>query len=238
MNANDFVDVKLSKKNLDRYIIRRSIFVAIQDNLDKFKGKLLDVGCGKMPYRDYINANSGIVSYEGLDIDDALEYDKTTKPDFLWDGIKMPFSDNSFDTVFATEVFEHCPNLGTVLSEINRVIASKGVLFFTVPFLWPLHEVPNDAYRFTPFTLRRELEDNGFIDIEIKATGGWHASMAQMLGLWVRRGLSNKVAKSVLSLLLLPIIRFLIRKDKVHDSFVEGTMSPGFFGIAYKDNEK
>lgn len=234
MNDKDFVDVRLSKRNLDRFFIRRSIIIAIEDNLQKFKGKLLDVGCGKMPYKNYINANSSIASYEGLDIDNALEYDKNSKPDFHWDGVKMPFLDNSYDTIFATEVFEHCPDLSVILSEINRVIAPNGILFFTVPFLWPLHEVPNDAYRFTPFTLKRELENNGFTDIEIKATGGWHASLAQMLGLWVKRGISNKRTKSLLSLLLLPVIRFLIKKDKVNDSFVEGSMSPGYFGLAYK----
>ena len=42
-----------------------------------------------------------------------------------------------------------------------------------------------------PFSLKRHFENSGFIDIDIKATGGWHASMAQMLGLWVKRSPMN-----------------------------------------------
>lgn len=237
MTDNSFVDIELSSNNIDRYHIRRSIFEVIKNHLKYFHGSLLDVGCGKMPYRDYIKNNSIIKEYVGLDIESALEYDSLIKPDFVWDGDKMPFDDNSFDVALATEVFEHCPNVAIVLDEIYRVLKPEGLLLFTVPFLWPLHEVPNDEHRFTPFALKKQLTNANFMNIDIKATGGWHASMAQMLGLWVKRGINNKRLKKFLSICFKPLIKFLISKDKIPVQFKEGDMCTGFYGIANKKND-
>lgn len=231
----DFINISFSKENLDRYYIRTSIFEALKGNLPSLKGTLLDIGCGKMPYKNYILENSSVTHYVGLDIENALEYDATIKPDYTWDGRVMPFGDNFFNCAFGTEVLEHCPNPEVVLKEVWRVLKYDGVFFFTVPFLWNLHEVPHDEYRYTPFSLERHLRNSGFKEIEIKATGGWHASMAQMLGLWVRRSPMSSRKRSFFSIILKPIIKFLIQLDaktKVH--FVSGQMITGLYGTAKK----
>ncbi|RVT75873.1 SAM-dependent methyltransferase [Flavobacterium sufflavum] len=231
----DFTKIEFTIENLDRYYIRTYIFNAIKDTLPQFKGSLLDIGCGKMPYENYILENSKVDKYVGLDIEGALEYDKKIKPDFAWDGQIMPFEDNCFECAFGTEVLEHCPDPKVTLKEVFRVLKPKGVFFFTVPFLWNLHEVPHDEYRYTPFSLKRHLEDSGFREIEIKATGGWHASMAQMLGLWVRRSPMTNRKRYWLSLFLKPVIKFLIKMDKnTQVKFVEGQMITGLYGIAKK----
>lgn len=235
MMNSDFINIKLSVKTLDRYYVRTSIFKALQDNLATLSGKLLDIGCGKMPYRNYILENSKVKNYIGLDIENALEYDKFIKPDFVWDGKMMPFENECFDCAFGTEVLEHCPEPESVLKEVYRVLKKDGVFFFTVPFLWNLHEVPHDEYRYTPFSLQRHLKNAGFKDIEIKALGGWHASMAQMLGLWVRRSQMSSRKRKFLSVILKPIIKFLIKLDaKTKVNFVSGQMITGLYGIAKK----
>ena len=231
----DFIDIKLSKKNLDRYYIRSSIFKAFKELLPNFNGKLLDIGCGKMPYKEYILNHSKVTSYTGLDIEDALEYDTEVKPDFTWNGIIMPFETASFDCAFGTEVLEHCPEPEVVLKEVHRVLKPGGVFFFTVPFLWNLHEVPHDAYRYTPFSLERHLKNSGFTDITIKATGGWHASMAQMLGLWVKRSSMSSRKRAIFSRILKPIIKRLIKLDKPETvQFKEGQMITGLYGLVRK----
>jgi SAM-dependent methyltransferase len=205
------------------------------DNLKIFKGDLLDIGCGKMPYKNYILQNSPVSKYVGLDIEGALEYDAFIKPDFTWDGIKMPFEDDSFETTFATEVLEHYPEPGMVLSETFRVMKSGGCFFFTVPFLWNLHEVPHDEYRYTPFALERLLKEAGFKNINIRATGGWHASMAQMLGLWVRRAPMTNRKRNLLTGIIKPVIKKLIKMDYFSSTgFKEGQMITGLYGAAYK----
>lgn len=231
----EFVNIQLNLENLDKFYVRTSIFDALKGVLPRFEGNLLDIGCGKMPYRDYVLENSEIRKYIGLDIENALQYDESVKPDFTWNGITMPFNDNSFECAFGTEVLEHCPQPEIVLKEVLRVLKPNGFFFFTVPFLWNLHEVPYDEYRYTPFSLQRHLENAGFIEIEVKATGGWHASMAQMLGLWVRRSPMSSRKKDILSVILKPIIRFLIKIDKkTVVNFVEGQMITGLYGTAKK----
>lgn len=232
---DNFTQISFTKENLDRFYVRTSILNSIKKSLPSFKGKLLDAGCGKMPYKKFILSNSKVKEYIGLDIESALVYDDAIKPNYVWDGIKMPFDDTSFDTVMATEVLEHVPDLKVYLNEIYRVLKKEGVFFFTVPFLWPLHEVPHDEYRYTPFSLEKQLKNAGFSTIEIKATGGWHASMAQMLGLWVRRSPMPKNKRKVLSFILKPVIKFLIKLEKTDSvTFKEGQMITGLYGIIKK----
>lgn len=237
MKPDNFVNIPFVNANLDRYFVRKSIFNALKMTLPEFNNNLLDIGCGKMPYKNYILQNSNVHKYVGLDIENAILYDSLVKPDFTWNGINMPFENDSFECAFGTEVLEHCPDPEIVLKEVLRVLKQDGVFFFTVPFLWNLHEVPHDEYRYTPFSLERHLDNAGFQEIEIKATGGWHASMAQMLGLWVRRSPMSSRKRNVLSFISKPIIKYLIKMDKPEQVvFKEGQMITGLYGTAKKIN--
>lgn len=236
---NDFINISLNTDTLDIYYVRRSILKAIEKSLPYLRGELLDIGCGKMPYKDLILKNSAVSNYVGLDIDTAIIYDEFIRPDLVWDGKKMPCDVDSFDCAIGTEVLEHCPYPEIVLSEVYRVLKPGGVFFFTVPFLWNLHEVPNDEYRYTPFSLRRHLHDVGFVSVEIFPTGGWHASLAQMLGLWVMRAPISVRSSRILRKVLKPIISWLIKKDKTTKiDFTEGQMITGMYGIAKKFNNE
>ncbi|MDR1504531.1 MAG: methyltransferase domain-containing protein [Prevotella sp.] len=231
---DNFTNIPFTTDNLDRYFIRSSIFNALKSSLPYFRGELLDVGCGQMPYREYILQNSSVEKYTGLDIETAIEYNKNIKPDYTWNGITMPFENNSYDTILATEVLEHCPDPNKVLQEIHRVLRKDSCIFLTIPFLWPLHETPHDEYRYTPFALNRLLKDAGFNNIKIYAGGGWHASLAQMLGLWVRRsGLSLRKMK-YLSIILKPVIKYLLKKDIPPTEFSGCLMITNLFAIATK----
>ncbi|WP_339610785.1 class I SAM-dependent methyltransferase [uncultured Planktosalinus sp.] len=231
----NFTSISLNNSNLDIYYIRTSIFKALKEVLPLFQGSLLDIGCGKMPYKEYILDHSNVKTYTGLDIETAKIYDANIQPDFTWDGKKMPFENESYDCAFGTEVLEHCPEPEVVLNEVYRVLKPGGIFFFTVPFLWNLHETPHDEYRYTPFALERHLKNAGFKDIDLKATGGWHASMAQMLGLWVRRSPMSGNKRKFLSVLLKPVLKYLIKLDKPQKvQFKEGQMITGIYGIAKK----
>lgn len=230
-----FTEIKFNSSNIDRYFIRKSIYEALKKSLPLFSGKLLDIGCGQMPYREFILENSNVNKYVGLDIEKALVYNHNVKPDFTWNGHKMPFDDTSFESAFGTEVLEHCPEPEIVLKEVYRVLKPEGVFFFTVPFLWNLHEVPHDEYRYTPFSLERHLKNSGFTKVDIKATGGWHASMAQMMGLWLNRSGLPTFKRRLLMFFCKPLIKFLINLDsKKQVSFIEGQMITGLYGIAKK----
>ena len=232
MHAN-FINPKLSKANLDTYCIRTAIFNFIKNNLSLFEGILLDVGCGEMPYRDYLTSSSNIENYVGLELERSLNYGDI-KPDFHWDGIKMPFEDNHFDTVLLTEVLEHTPFPQRTLNEIYRVLKTGAVLVGTVPFLWPLHEVPHDEYRYTPFALERILKECNFREIQIKALGGWNASLAQFLGLWANRSNMRESKKKIIRIFVKILIKYLLNRDLIPKKFTENTMLSGIAFIAKK----
>lgn len=235
--AAAFLDPPCVAENLDRYLIRRSILDALRSQRDRLRGTLLDVGCGRMPYKSILLAPAGQVDrYLGLDFADNPIHDN--QPDLCWQGGRIPLDDSSADCALCTEVLERCPEPEAVLREIERVLRPGGVLFLTVPFIWPLHEVPYDHYRYTPFALRRHLEQAGFGDIELHATGGWDASLAQMLGLWVRRRPMSARKRRLLSWLLLPIYRRLASRDAVMPvRFHEGAMLTGVWGTAVKPTQ-
>lgn len=213
---------------LDSFGNRRLIATALRAALPNFSGTVLDVGCGHSPYRSLLlAAPSRADRYIGLDLVENI-YDK---PDITWDGETIPLPDASIDSCLFTEVLEHCPDGQAVLAEIARVLKPGGFLFLTVPFIWPMHTVPHDEYRYTPFALRRVLDNAGFADPVIEATGGRHAMLGAVLGLWVRRrpitSRVHLVTRPLLSWLLWPLIWLLFKIDRLPDEFEESTLIVG-----------
>ena len=228
---NSFLNPKLSLTTLDTFVARRRVFDAIISRRDQFSGTVLDIGCGNMPYKTLIVGPQGRAErYIGLDLSSG----HYGKPDLEWNGRTIPLEENSVDCAIATEVFEHCPDVECVMEQAIRVLKPGGMLFFTVPFYWPLHDVPYDEYRYTPFSLQRHLQRTGFARVEIRAEGGWNASFAQMIGLWVRRSGLPRRTRFILSAVALPIVRYLVSHDKPSVGFPDQTMMTGLSGIALK----
>jgi len=86
--------------------------------------KVLDVGAGSGAL---INLIPNAI---GLDL--APKHPKIIEGDIS----NMPFSDDSFDTIFATEILEHLDDetLNKGLDEIYRVLRGGGHLIITVPY--------------------------------------------------------------------------------------------------------
>ena len=120
------------------------------------------------------------------------------------------------------------------MSEVNRVLTPGSTYFFTVPFLWPLHEIPYDEYRYTPFSIERHLENSGFTNIKKQALGGWDASLAQMLRLWVRRRPIGKWKRKMLSRCIFPIYKHLVKNDVAPSKFSESVMITGLVGTCVR----
>jgi SAM-dependent methyltransferase len=227
-------NTKINAKNIDTYIIKKAILDALDKESKNMSGVLLDVGCGKMPYKQFILSNSEVNKYVGIDIKTELAYDENVAPDYYWDGVKMPFADREFDVVIATEVLEHCPDPERILKECQRVLKDGGLFFFTVPFLWNLHDVPFDEYRYTPFALERHLNNAGFSHVNINPTGGWHLSLAQMLGLWVKRA-PHKMGNKLMLFLIKHVMKYLMKISVEEEiSFKEGQMITGLYGTSIK----
>lgn len=234
MEQHEYLDPKCTAKRIDTYIPRHALLKAVKRELANFHGTILDVGCGHMPYKPLLTQpGSRVTRYIGLDLPDTVY----AKADMIWDGKTIPLPNESVDSAMVTEVFEHCPEPEVVMKEVYRVLKPGGFMFFSVPFLWPLHCAPHDEYRYTPFSLRRHLANSGFSSIAIRAAGGWHLSMAQMIGLWIRRSPARgiwRTLKSLLARLAVPLVLWLEKKDNAPDAYTDQLLPTGLNGTAIK----
>ncbi len=224
------------RSDYDLFVIRKALLNALNKALPELKGTLVDVGCGTQPYRDYILGNSSVSEYIGVEWEDSF-YLKQVRPEKQWDGKTLPFEEATVDSCMATEVLEHLPDPEQVTSEIFRILKPGGTLFLTVPFLWPLHEIPFDEYRYTPFSIKRILKHGGFKDenISISATGGWFACLAQMISHTVVMEFPKRRTRKILTRLSYPLIRWLLARDRPPAAFEKNhTMFLGLAIVAKK----
>ncbi len=142
------------------------------------KGKLLDLGCGKVPlfqaYRDFVTENICVDWENTLHKNEYLDY----KCDLTR---KLPFNDEEFNTIIVSDVLEHIPEPDLVWSEIVRLLAKKGMLLMNVPFYYWIHEQPCDYYRYTEFALRRFVKSVGLKLILLQPIGGAPEVLADIL---------------------------------------------------------
>ncbi len=134
------------------------------------KGKALDCGCGQVPY--YIIYKDKVNSVLCVDWEDS--YHKNEFVDFFVDLNKetLPFGENEFDTVYLNDVLEHISAPLWLLSELKRVMKEGSNLIISVPFLYSLHEIPYDYFRYTEFFFRKWALENGFDVSELIGYGG------------------------------------------------------------------
>ena len=149
------------------YLVRLNVLEAVRENVPKLGHRILDFGCGSKPYEELFAGKD----YVGVDIAVSGHSHVNSKIDFFYDGEKLDFPDNSFDSIFTTEVLEHLFRPDPLLREMLRVLRPGGTIFLTTPFLWPEHEKPYDYARYSTFGLKALLEKNGFEQVTVERRG-------------------------------------------------------------------
>lgn len=226
----EFIEIPLRPGTMFHYAPRTGILRAVRGALPLFSGDLLDVGCGFMPYRDLILSNSDVRKYIGMDLADSGIYG-SVRPDLIWEGTTIPLNDRSVDSIIATEFLEHHADPDAVVSEFFRVLKPGGSMFATVPFIWNLHELPYDEFRYTPTSLKRIFENAGFAEVTVRPLGGWNAAMAQMIGLWVTFAPLRRPLRRVFRYVLFPIFYALLKSDVLPSTF-DGRENSMFNGLS------
>lgn len=148
------------------------------------RGKLLDIGCAHGFFvENAVNTGwdaSGIdlslsaVQYargRGLEVSNSTLFEKA-------------YEDNEFDVVTMFYVLEHLPDPCKYLKEVHRILKPSGLLLVRVPHTTPiveilklfnisntLYDAPSHLTDFSPQSLARMLEKNGFDSIRTHIGG-------------------------------------------------------------------
>jgi len=166
---------KLIRSTSDWVDIQWSVLTgSLKEVAPRARGRLLDVGCGNKPYVDFFRPY--VSEYVGIENEATFEMTSAggdaIRPDFMYDGVKLPFPDRSFDTVLSVQVLEHTPTPGRLTCEMSRVLTDDGLLILVAPFQFRLHEQPHDYFRFSSHGLRHLCEEAGLEVLETRPQGG------------------------------------------------------------------
>ncbi|MGI8412585.1 MAG: methyltransferase domain-containing protein [Solirubrobacteraceae bacterium] len=157
---------------------RRSILAFVREVADSLPpgAVVVDIGAGDAPYRELF----GHCKYLTVDWGESV-HELASEVDLIAAADDLPFEDAFADAVLLTQVLEHVPDPAAVLGEVARALRPGGGAFLTVPFVWELHELPFDYWRFTPPSLERLLVGAGFVDVNIEARNDCFATVAQLM---------------------------------------------------------
>lgn len=227
-----FLHPRCTHRTLDTWLLRTLIRDAVLDALPKGEaGVVIDLGCGFSPYRPLVESVMGhSAHYVGVDIPTTLYSGAAV----CWDGRSAPFTDASAQVVMLTEVLEHCDDPSIVLDEATRLLSPGGRLITTVPAVWPTHNAPWDFRRFTANGLARMLSSQPLEEVRIQPLGGWNATMAQLMGLWIRRGGHNSLVRRPLELLAPPVLKWIASHDRRADPFSDNAFFLGLTATAVR----
>jgi len=103
----------------------------LKSNMDRGKLKVLEIGAGTGCQARELAENGYAV--EAIDILDSTYLEDRVWPIRNYDGKHIPFTSNSFDIVFSSNVLEHIPHLDEFHSEMQRVLKPDGIAIHIVP---------------------------------------------------------------------------------------------------------
>ena len=162
--------------------------------------QVLDVGCGTgSNLRLLVELGFGDVT--GLDrSEEAIRWcrEKQLPPVERGDLCALPFPEDHFDLVLATDVLEHIDEPGVGVAELRRVLRPGGTLIVTVPAfesLWGLQDdVAHHKRRYHRDELVVQLRDSGFT-----VARSFHFNFLLFVPIWLARRLMRWLGVEVAS---------------------------------------
>ena len=127
-----------SRKSLNKFLSTQLSKLGVYQNI---KNEVLFVGAGGDLEEIVRSQNEFKVV--------SIDIDSVRSPDILGDISNTSFRDSTFDTIIALEVFEHIKLPQKAIKEIYRILKPNGTLLLSIPFIFPIHDEPNDYQRWT-----------------------------------------------------------------------------------------
>lgn len=211
-----YFGISYSRKLLDNVLNRKKHY---------FHGSVLDIGGGRkrgkfMP--------SKTEKWIFADLDQELH------PDVICNVEKMQFENDSFDTIKATQLFEHVENPENGIRECYRVLKKGGHFIISAPFIYPIHADPYDFQRWTDTKWKNILTETGFEIEEFYDIGKYFTVLIDMFKNF------NQSLPSILryiGYIFYPLYSLLIQLDKTNFVLRNNRLNKytaGYFIIAKK----
>ena len=180
------MDVLLSEKYIAHTPLHSVFWIvtrmrkAIRQHARHAHGRMLDVGCGLKPHKATFAPY--VTEHIGIDYSPASGY-RGNRADVSGDAMKLPFADESFDTVLCTELLVDVPDANAAISEFARVLKPDGTLITTAAFVYPVHD-KNDYFRFSPAGLASMMERHGLTVDRVVPMSGTAVTLAVMINMY------------------------------------------------------
>lgn len=160
----------------------------------------------------------------------TIDIDPDRNPDIVMDATNLEFDSNSFDVVFIMEILEHIKEPQKAVDEIFRVLKDEGIVVFSTPFVFGIHDKPYDFFRYTRYGILEVFKK--YKSIEIKERNDYlHTIIVLFSRLLLSEYKIDKVIGALFIILILityPLI-FIISK-----TIKSNNITTGYFCIARK----
>lgn len=143
----EFFIIKIRVRNLLKELFRNSDL-------------LLDVGCGENPYYHKVIKAKIICG----------DIKHTKKTHFIGNAMCLPIKKAKFDGILSINALYYCSNPFKAIKEFSNVLKKNGKLVVMIPFIYPIHDAPDDKYRFTKYGILELLKDD-FVIKQVKPIG-------------------------------------------------------------------
>ena len=145
-----------SRENLYNYLEK----TMIKEKIDK-KRRVINIGSGGMISRIIKKHIPHILE---------IDIDVMRSPDIICNIEKLSLKNSSIDVIFCLEVLEHVQNPWIAVREIKRVLKRKGLVVASTPFVFPIHDEPNDYYRYTRYGILHLFKEFKLIELKERNT--------------------------------------------------------------------
>ena len=228
LDVEQFI-VPLLKEHIDIFLSTEGS--SLQGNL-----RVLDAGCGGQPFRKklealgYIYTSTDVNQNPDQNVDVLCQIDGDISDKFLELG--------SFDLIFCTEVMEHVADWDKAFSNFSHLLNSEGKLFITCPHFYPLHEIPYDFWRPTPYALQYFAHKHGLVVLRQENAGDAWDIIGTILGSLYSAPTSHSFRDRLLNYIVRHCQQFLFKllRDRTLQKSVQLKNAPYLSSMLYMSN--
>lgn len=136
----------MASENVGEWISRNAKFAS---------GTVLEVGSRRFgEYLDFRALLPHLSDFTGVDLEAGDNVDVVVDLTRPFAEIDAKLHGRRFNTIMCTSVLEHVPNPFLIADNLQKLLASQGFLFISVPFVFRFHAYPGDYWRFTPEAIK------------------------------------------------------------------------------------